>query len=117
MNIAPGTRLGRYEVRSLLGAGGRGEVYRAHDAALGRDVAIKVLIPELADNPDRLKRFEQEARATSLLNHPNILATYDFGTTDDSPYVVSELLEGENLRERLLPGAFSTPPTAAFATQ
>ncbi|HEU5236093.1 MAG TPA: protein kinase [Pyrinomonadaceae bacterium] len=117
MNIAPGTRLGRYEVRSLLGVGGMGEVYRAHDAALGRDVAIKVLTPEVAGNPDRLKRFEQEARATSLLNHPNILATYDFGTTDGSPYVVSELLEGETLRERLFSGALSTRTTVRFGAQ
>ena len=91
-----GQQFGSYVILEALGAGGMGEVYRAHDAALRRDVAIKVLTPEVADNPDRLKRFEQEARATSLLNHPNILATYDFGTTGGSPYVVSELLEGED---------------------
>jgi eukaryotic-like serine/threonine-protein kinase len=117
MNIPPGTRLGRYEVRSLLGRGGMGEVYRAHDAALGREVAIKVLTPEVRRDPDRLNRFEQEARATSLLNHPNILATYDFGTTEGSTYVVSELLEGETLRERLLSGALSTRATVHFGAQ
>lgn len=101
VNIQPGTRLGRYEIRSLIGEGGMGQVYRATDTALGREVAIKVLPPELAKAADRLKRFEQEAKAAGSLNHPNILVIYDVGSHGDSPYVVSELLEGETLRERL----------------
>lgn len=102
---AAGTKLGPYEIQSLLGAGGMGEVYRAHDPRLGREVAIKVLPRASISNPDRLRRFEQEARAAAALNHPNILAIYDIGTTDQAiPYVVSELLEGETLRECLRRG-------------
>src|SRR6185436_7224566 len=80
MNIQPGTRLGRYEIRSLIGVGGMGQVYQAVDAALGREVAIKVLPPEVARASDRLKRFEVEAKAAGALNHPNILVIYDVGT-------------------------------------
>ena len=98
MRLVTGTKLGPYEIVSALGAGGMGEVYRAHDARLGREVAIKVLPTDYADDPDRLRRFEQEARASSALNHPNILSIYDVGQHDGSPYVVSELLEGETLR-------------------
>ena len=101
MPLAPGTRLGPYEVDGLLGAGGMGEVYRAKDARLGRSVAIKVLPAAVADSEDRLRRFEQEARAASALNHPNILAIYDIGRHDGVSYVVSELLEGTTLRDRL----------------
>src|SRR5229473_1568097 len=101
MTINAGTKLGRYEIRSQLGAGGMGEVYRARDEKLNRDVAIKVLPAALSQDADRLRRFEQEAQAAGTLNHPNILAVYDVGTYDDAPYVVSELLEGETLRERL----------------
>jgi serine/threonine protein kinase len=79
MSLAPGVRLGAYEVLALLGAGGMGEVYRARDPRLGRDVAIKVLPAGLSADPDRLQRFEQEARAAAALNHPNILAVYDIG--------------------------------------
>ena len=86
-----------------LGAGGMGEVYRARDPRLGREVAIKVLAPGVAD-AERLRRFEQEARAAAALNHPNILAVYDIGQHDGAPYIVSELLEGETLRERLIAG-------------
>jgi hypothetical protein len=96
-----GTQLGPYEVLSPLGAGGMGEVYRAKDSRLGREVAVKVLPRALATDPDRLRRFEQEARAAGMLNYPNILAIYDIGTHDGSPYLVSELLEGETLRDRL----------------
>ena len=99
--IASGTKLGPYEVVSLLGAGGMGEVYRAKDTRLGRDVAVKVLPRSFAADPDRLRRFEQEARAAGMLNHPNVLAVYDIGTYDGAPYVVSELLEGQTLRERI----------------
>src|SRR6267143_1868035 len=101
MTIAASTKLGRYEIRSKLGAGGMGEVYRARDEKLNRDVAIKVLPSALSQDADRLRRFEQEAQAAGTLNHPNILAVYDVGMHDGSPYIVSELLEGETLRERL----------------
>ena len=101
MSVAPGTRLGVYEIRSVLGAGGMGVVYRALDPRLNRDVAIKVLPAALSAHPDRLRRFEQEARATASLNHPNILAVYDIGAHDGAPFIVSELLEGETLRATL----------------
>ena len=97
MALAPGTRLGPYEVTAQIGAGGMGEVYRARDARLERDVAIKVLPPAFVADSGRLARFEQEARATAALNHPNILAVYDIGRHDGTPYVVSELLEGQTL--------------------
>src|SRR5262245_28183302 len=101
MTLASSTRLGRYEIRSQLGAGGMGEVYQARDTQLGRDVAIKVLPSAFSADQDRLHRFEQEASAASALNHPNILSIYDIGTHDGTPYVVSELLEGETLRGRM----------------
>src|SRR2546428_12039170 len=101
MTIPSGTKLGRYEIRSQLGAGGMGEVYRARDERLNRYVAIKVLPASLSQDQDRLRRFEQEAQAAGALNHPNILAVYDVGMHDGSPYIVSELLEGETLRERM----------------
>src|SRR5712692_8799413 len=101
MALSAGTRLGSYEIIAALGAGGMGEVYRARDPRLGRDVAIKVLPAAFSADPDRLHRFEQEARAAAALNHPNILAVFDIGTQDGAPYIVSELLEGETLRARL----------------
>src|ERR1051326_3502549 len=101
MSLPAGTRLGPYEVVSPLGAGGMGEVYRAHDTRLGREAAIKVLPPSFSADPDRLRRFEQEARATGMLNHPNILALYDVGTFEESPYLVTELLEGQSLRDEM----------------
>jgi serine/threonine protein kinase len=101
VTVAQGTRLGPYEVLSPLGAGGMGEVYRARDTRLGRDVAIKVLPASFASDKDRLHRFEQEASAAGTLNHPNILSIHDVGTHDGAPYVVSELLEGDTLRRRL----------------
>jgi eukaryotic-like serine/threonine-protein kinase len=104
MPLTVGTRFGPYEIIALIGAGGMGEVYRARDARLGRDVAIKTLLPALADNVERLRRFELEARAASLLSHPGILTIYDIGSAEGQPYIVSELLEGENLRERLTRG-------------
>src|SRR5207237_2243552 len=97
MTIANGTKLGRYEIRSQIGAGGMGEVYRARDEKLSRDVAIKVLPTSLSQDQDRLRRFEQEAQAAGALNHPNILAVHDVGMNDGAPYIVSELLEGEEL--------------------
>lgn len=99
--LSSGTRLGRYEIRSPLGKGGMGEVYRARDTELGRDVAVKVLPSSFSADRDRLSRFKQEACAAGALNHPNILVVHDIGTTDGSPYVVSELLEGETLRKRI----------------
>lgn len=104
VTLASGTKLGEYEVKSLLGAGGMGEVYRARDARLGRDVAIKVLPSVLSSDPERLRRFEQEARAAAALNHPNILAVFQMGTYEGAPYLVSELLEGETLREQIKRG-------------
>ncbi len=101
VQIAAGEQLGPYKILSLLGAGGMGEVYRAKDDRIGREVAIKVLPPALSADADRLRRFEQEARAAGRLNHPNILALYDVGTHKGSPYLVSELLQGETLRDRL----------------
>src|ERR1700754_2767248 len=87
MSLQPGTKLGRYEIRSKLGAGGMGEVYRARDEKLNRDVAIKVLPAALSENTDRLHRFEQEAQAAGALNHPNILVIFDVGTNEQAPYV------------------------------
>jgi serine/threonine protein kinase len=99
--MTSGTRLGRYEIRSKLGAGGMGEVYQGRDTQLGRDVAVKVLPRTVSNDPDRLRRFEQEACAASALNHPNILVVHDIGAHDGTTYVVSELLEGETLRKRI----------------
>ena len=101
MPLSPGSSLGPYEIIAPLGAGGMGEVYRARDTRLGREVAIKVLPGSFSDDPERLRRFEQEARATGMLNHPNILVVHDFGTHQGSPYLVTELLEGQTLREEL----------------
>jgi serine/threonine protein kinase len=104
MAFSTGARLGPYEIVSPLGTGGMGEVYRARDPRLGRDVAIKVLPAAFSADPDRLRRFELEARAAAALNHPNILAVYDIGTHDGAPYIVSELLAGDTLRTRLATG-------------
>ena len=104
MVLASGTKLGQYEILSPLGAGGMGEVYRARDLRLNRDVAIKVLSLFLSTDPDSLRRFEQEARAAAALNHPNILAVYQMGTYEGVPYLVSELLEGKTLQEALRSG-------------
>ena len=104
MPLKPGARLGPYEIVSALGAGGMGEVYRARDPRLGRDVAIKVLPGVFSADVNRLHRFEQEARAAAALSHPNILAVLDIGTDANAPFIVSELLEGETLRERVTAG-------------
>src|SRR5437762_8363812 len=101
MTLSPSTKLGPYEIVAPLGAGGMGEVYRARDTRLGRDVAVKVLPSTFSADADRLHRFEQEACAAGALNHPNILIVHDVGTHDGAPYVVSELLEGETLRQRM----------------
>src|SRR5437763_755266 len=99
--LAAGTRLGPYQILAPLGRGGMGEVYRARDSRLGREVAVKVLPEQTATDPDRLARFEQEARAVAVLSHPNILVLYDFGTDGGVTFAVTELLEGETLRQRL----------------
>src|SRR5574341_1449864 len=117
MPLVPGVKLGPYEVLAPLGAGGMGEVYRARDARLARDVAIKVLPPGFSSDPERLRRFEQEARAAGSLNHPNILAVHDTGHHDGSPYVVSELLEGQTLRERAAGGALPVRKAVEIGAQ
>ena len=117
MSLAPGTRLGAYEIVALIGAGGMGEVYRARDPRLGRNVAVKVLPAALSADPERMRRFEQEARATAALNHPNILAIYDVGTVDAQPYVVAELLEGEGLDQRIASAALPLRKTLDYALQ
>jgi len=107
MRLSTGDRLGRYEILAPLGAGGMGEVFRARDTVLGRDVAVKVLLPEVADDPDRFERFEREARAVAALKHPNILDIYDFGTEEGRPFAVMELLEGSTLHDRIWRGGGS----------
>ena len=115
--VQAGSRLGPYEILQLLGTGGMGEVYRARDCRLGRDVAIKVLPSRMACDPSRLKRFEHEARATAALNQPNILALYDTGTHDGRPFLVSELLNGESLRIRLDAGRLPIRKAVDYARQ
>ncbi|MGE5234687.1 MAG: serine/threonine-protein kinase, partial [Acidobacteriota bacterium] len=117
MTLTVGTRLGPYEVVAPLGAGGMGEVYRARDQRLERDVAVKVLPQPLAEDAAALARFEREARAVAALSHPNILAIHDFGRSDGITYVVTELLEGETLRERLRGGALSARRAVEHAAQ
>ena len=116
MALTSGTKLGPYEIESLVGAGGMGEVYRAHDSRLDRTVAIKVLPASFSADRDRLQRFAQEARAAAALNHPNILSIFDIGEEQGAPYVVSELLEGETLRERLRNGALPVRRVIDYAT-
>ena len=108
MPLTAGTKLGPYEIQSALGAGGMGEVYRARDARLNRDVAIKILPASFSTDPERLQRFAQESKATAALNHPNILSIFYIGEDRGAPYVVSELLEGETLRDRLRNGALTS---------
>ena len=117
MKITEGTKLGRYEVRSLIGVGGMGEVYRARDPKIGREVAIKVLPADFSADKERVARFEQEAQAAGALNHPNIIAVYDVDTQDDVLYVVSELLEGEELRQRLDEGPIPLRKVTDYAQQ
>ena len=117
MAVTAGQKIGPYEVAGQIGAGGMGEVYKARDPRLGRDVAIKVLPPSFSSDADRLQRFAQEARAAAALNHPNILAIFDIGEDKGAPYVVSELLEGETLRDRLSSGALSSRKAIDLALQ
>ncbi len=115
--LEAGTRLGSYEIVASIGAGGMGEVYRAKDLKLGRDVAIKVLPKEFASDPERLRRFEQEARAASALNHPNIITIHDIGEQDGTHYIAMELVEGKTLRQVLEDGPVPTTKMLDFASQ
>ena len=108
-----GSSLNHYQITAKLGAGGRGEVYRGHDTRLGRDVAVKILPNEFASDGGRLKRFEQEAKTLASLNHPNILSIFDTGVHGSTPYLVSELLEGQTLREVLNGGGAVSAPIAS----
>ncbi|MDQ5858023.1 MAG: protein kinase [Acidobacteriota bacterium] len=117
MTLSPGTRLGPYEILAPIGAGGMGEVYRARDKKLDRDVAIKVLPESVAADPDTLARFEREAKAVAALSHPNILSIFDFGTHEGISYAVSELLEGETLREKLVAGPIREKQAVDYALQ
>jgi serine/threonine protein kinase/Tol biopolymer transport system component len=116
MPLNPGSKLGPYEVVSAIGAGGMGEVYRAKDTRLNRDVAIKILPEGFSQDAERLRRFEQEARVIATLNHPNILAIYDIGKEGGAPYLVTELLEGEPLREKLKNGPLAVRRAIEYAT-
>ncbi|MGA2184675.1 MAG: protein kinase [Bryobacteraceae bacterium] len=117
MTLASGSKLGPYEIQSPLGAGGMGEVYRAHDMRLGRDVALKILPESFARDADRLHRFEQEARAVAALNHPNVLAVFDTGQSNGTPFLVSELLDGETLRTLLERGALPQRKAIDYGVQ
>src|SRR5262245_7898491 len=117
MLLTPDTRLDHYEIIAPLGAGGMGEVYRARDTRLMRDVAIKVLPAELAADPERRARFEAEWRIIATLSHPNVLALYDVGSTDAFAYAVMELIEGQTLRERLADGPLPAARAAMLAIQ
>jgi serine/threonine protein kinase len=117
MTISAGKRLGPYEILEPIGAGGMGEVYKAIDLKLGRDVAIKVLPGEMASDSDRLRRFEQEARAASALNHPNIVTIYDIGKHGETPYIAMEFVEGKTFREMLSEGPLSTKKLLPLVTQ
>jgi serine/threonine protein kinase/Tol biopolymer transport system component len=117
MALTSGTKLGPYEIIASIGAGGMGEVYRARDSRLNREVAIKILPASFSSDPDRLQRFAQEARAVAALNHPNILSIFDIGDDHGAPYVVSELLEGETFRDRLREGPLSARKASDCAQQ
>ena len=117
MTISAGTRLGTYEILVPLGAGGMGEIYRARDRKLDRDVAIKVLPQSIAADPDMLARFEREAKAVAALSHPNILSIFDFGVQGGISYAVMELLEGETLRGKLDAGPISQKLAVDYALQ
>jgi hypothetical protein len=117
VRLTPGQRLGPYEVLSVLGAGGMAEVYRARDTRLQREVALKVVNEALAADPELVKRFEQEARVAGSLNHPNLVAVYDVGVQDDAPFFVTELLQGESLRQRLSRGRIPQGTALRWAVQ
>src|SRR5262249_43784148 len=116
-SLVPDTAISHYRVLSKLGAGGMGEVWRARDTRLNREVAIKSLPASFSNDAERLRRFKQEALATSALNHPNILTIYDIGDHDGTPYIVAELLEGEELREQLNGGPLPVRSAIDYAQQ
>src|SRR6202050_1732847 len=115
MPLPIGSKVGPYEIVALIGAGGMGEVYRARDTRRGREVALKVLPESFSRDAERLRRFEQEARAVAALNHPNILAIHDIGEQRGAPFIVSELLEGCSLRVELENGALSSRKATDYA--
>ncbi|MDQ3685392.1 MAG: serine/threonine protein kinase, partial [Acidobacteriota bacterium] len=117
MHVASGTRLGRYEIRAPLGAGGMGEVYLAYDTELERTVAVKFLNAELASDQGRMQRFVQEAKAASALNHPNILTIYEIGRTDSARFIATEFIDGVTLRERMAGARLKTGEVLEIATQ
>src|SRR3984957_19639084 len=117
MTLNSGTKLGPYDIQSLLGAGGMGEVYRANDSRLDRIVAIKVLPASYSVDAERLQRFVQEARSAAALNHPNILSIFDIGEARGAPYIVSELLEGQTLRERIRSGPLTSRKAIDYGLQ
>src|SRR5713101_8267218 len=117
MTIAPGTKLGRYEIRSQLGGGGMGEVYLAQDAKLDRKVALKILPADVAAHPDRMKRFVQEAKAASALNHPNIITIHEIDETDSGHFIATEFIDGETLRERESNSPLKLTESLGIATQ
>jgi serine/threonine protein kinase len=117
MSLAVASRLGRYEIVAPIGAGGMGEVYKARDTSLHREVAIKILPESFAADADRLRRFQIEAQTAGALSHPNILAIYDVGTYEGTPYLVSELLDGESLSDRLKRGKLSINRTIDYGRQ
>jgi len=117
MTLSSGSRLGPYEILAPLGAGGMGEVYRARNSKLRREVAVKVLPASFSDDTDRLRRFEQEARAVSALNHPNIVTIYDVGRSDSTPYIAMELIEGKTVRELAASGPLPLRKLLGIAAQ
>src|SRR5580698_3917987 len=118
MSLAPGTKLGPYEIASPLGAGGMGEVYRARDTRLDRDVALKILRSEIAGDSDRRARFEREAKTVAALSHPNIVALYEVGNADGVEYTVSELVDGQSLRAQIIrQGAIPVRQAVELATR
>src|SRR5262245_5083599 len=117
VSLVPGARLGAYRIDAPLGSGGMGEVYRARDTRLDRDVAVKVLPAHRAEAPEALARFEREAKAVAALSHPGILAIHDFGRESGTSFAVMELLEGETLRDRLRDGPLPLRKAAEYASQ
>src|SRR5438105_4538288 len=117
MTLAAGTKLGRYEIRSQLGKGGMGEVYLAQDSQLDRKVALKILPADVADNKDRMRRFVQEAKAASALNHPNIITIYEIDETDSGHFIANEFIDGETLREREVKEPLKLAESLEIATQ
>src|SRR5579864_2552077 len=112
-----GQLVGHYRILEKIGSGGMGDVFRARDERLGRDVALKLIRPSSSDSPDHLRRFEHEARAAAALNHPNILAIYDVGFEGTTPYIVTELLHGRTLRQRLAEGPIPLHDAGGYALQ